>query len=437
VAIKRKQHLNSSQEAQREVAPLFLHSIGQLVTMRLDAYFGPRRGKALNEIGLIEEGAVLISGGKIVAVGTTRELLRDPWLKKNRKHVAELDCTGKVVIPGFVDSHTHPVFAAPRLVDFEKRITGANYEEIATAGGGIRSSIAGVREASQRELGDRVLDVLHELQAYGTTTVEAKSGYGLSPESELKSLLAIRDAARQWSGTVIATLLGAHVPPPEHKSNPEKYVELICEKMIPEVARKRLAKYVDVFVDRGAFTLAQCERIFESASQHGLEVRAHVCQLTPSKLESLLRFNPASLDHMDFVTDEDVSALSRLECVATLVPGANYFLATDAYPPARRLIDRGVAVALATDYNPGSSPTASMPMVMSIACTQMKVTPAEALAASTINGAFALGLGERKGSIEAGKDADLAIFQLDDYREIAYWFGANHCVGTVIAGEIA
>ena len=433
----KKKRVSSKTEARRVAAPLFLHSIGQLVTMSVDGASGPRRGSALGEIGVIEDGALLVSGGKIVAVGTTKQMLRDGWLKKNRTRVAELDCSGKVVIPGFVDSHTHPIFAAPRLVDFEKRITGASYEEIAAAGGGIRASINGVRRASQRELSEQALNAFREMQAYGTTTVEAKSGYGLDAKSEMKSLLAIRDAAQAWPGTVISTLLGAHVPPPEHREDPEKYVEIICEEMIPETARRKLAKYVDAFIDRGAFTLEQSERIFDVARKHGLKVRAHVCQLTPLKLGTLMRFEPASLDHMDHVSDEDVQALCETDSVATLVPGANYFLATKAYPPARKLIDSGVAVALATDYNPGSSPTASMPMTMSIACTQMKMSPAEALAASTINGAFALGLGEQKGSVEPGKDADLAIFQLDDYREIAYWFGANHCVGTVIAGEVA
>ncbi|MDT8067765.1 MAG: imidazolonepropionase [Terriglobia bacterium] len=420
--------------AQKIAAPVLLHSIAQLVTLQLPAYFGPRRGKALGEIGLIRDGAVLISGGKIASVGTTREMHRDAWLKKHSKEVVEVDCRGKIVIPGFVDSHTHPVFVAPRLVDFEKRIEGATYAEIAEAGGGIRSSIEGVRSASKKELCKKVLDAFREMAAYGTTTIEAKSGYGLSHESEIKSLEAIHDAAKQWPGTVVSTFLGAHVPPPEHKADPDRYVEELIEKTIPEVARRKLAKYADVFCEHNAFTLAQTERILEAAVKHGLEVRAHVCQLTRSELEPFLRFRPASFDHMDFVSDDDVAILAKQDTIATLVPGANYFLATGQYPPARKLIDSGVPVALATDYNPGTSPTASMPMVLSIACTQMKMTPAETLAAAGINGAYALGLGDRKGSIEPGKDADLAIFQLDDYREIAYWFGANHCVGTMISG---
>ena len=418
-------------------SPLLLHSISQLVTMHLPAHFGPRRGKNLGEIGLIEDGALFISGGKIVSVGTTREMHRDKWLKQHGKSVVELDCRGKVVVPGFVDSHTHPIFAKPRLIDFEKRIQGATYAEIAEAGGGIRSSIDGVRQASRKELADIALDAFREMAAYGTTTVEAKSGYGLSHDSEIKSLEAIRAAANQWPGTVVPTFLGAHVPPPEHKKDPDRYVESIIDEMIPEISKKGLAKYVDVFCEHGAFTPEQTELILEAAVANQLEVRVHVCQLSHSSLQPLLRFRPASFDHMDFVSDDDIQALAKQDTVATFVPGANYFLATKNYPPARKLIDAGVPVALATDYNPGSSPTASMPMILSIACTQMKMTPAEALAASTINGAHALGLAETKGSLEPGKDADLAIFQLEDYREIAYWFGANHCVGTMMSGAWA
>lgn len=418
----------------RTNAPILLHSITQLVTLQLPGYFGPRRGRALGEIGLIRDGAVLISGGKIVSVGSTREMHRDSWVKKHGNEIVEVDCRGKVVVPGFVDSHTHPVFVAPRLVDFEKRIEGAKYAEIAEAGGGIRSSIEGVRSASKKALCEKVLAAFCEMASYGTTTVEAKSGYGLSHQSEIKSLEAIRDAAKRWPGTVVATFLGAHVPPPEHRADPDRYVEELIERTIPEVAKRKLAKYVDVFCEHNAFNPGQTERILEAAVSHGLEVRAHVCQLTKAELEPFLRFRPASFDHMDFVSDDDVAILAKQDTVATLVPGANYFLATGQYPPARKLIEAGVPVALATDYNPGTSPTASMPMVLSLACTQMKMSPAEALAASTINGAFALGLEDLKGTIEPGKDADLAVFQVEDYHEIAYWFGTNHCVGTLISG---
>jgi imidazolonepropionase len=414
--------------------PLLLINIGQLLTLRSEKP-GPRRGRNLGELGVIEDGAVLCLGGKIVSVGKTKGALRDPWFKKNRKKMVEIDCEGQVVLPGFVDSHTHPVFVAPRLVDFEKRISGATYEQIAEAGGGIRSSIEGVRKTGKRALAAKVLDALHEMADLGTTTVEAKSGYGLSVDAELKSLEAIREAARQWPGTVVATLLGAHVVPPEFRGRAEVYVRLVCEQMIPQAAKRRLAQFVDVFTERGAFSSEQTQAIFTAAAAHGLGVRAHVCQLSPTAIGPLLSFNPASFDHMDHVNEDDLKLLAARETVATLVPGANYFLGLGKYPPARKLIDSGVAVALATDYNPGSSPTPSMPFVMSLACTHMKMSPAEAIAATTINGAWALQLQNRKGSIEPGKDADLAMFEVEDYREIAYWFASNRCALAVMNGE--
>ena len=416
-------------------SPLLLTNIGQLLTL-CSAMDGPRRGASLSELGIIDNAAVLCLGGKIVSVGTTKDALRDPWLKKNRKKVTEIDCAGKVVLPGFVDSHTHPVFVGPRLVDFEKRIEGASYEEIAAAGGGIRSSVEGVRAAGKRVLAEQVLRVLRDMAVHGTTTVEAKSGYGLTVESELKSLEAIRDAASGWPGTVVGTLLGAHVVPKEFVGRSQKYVETVCKEMIPQAAKRKLARFVDVFCDRGAFTAAETERIFEAAAQHGLSVRAHVGQLTETPLEPFLRFNPASFDHMDHVSEDDIAQLARHDTVATLVPGANYFLGLKEYPRARRLIDAGVPVALATDYNPGTSPTLSMPMAMSLACTHMKMLPAEALAAATVNGAWALRVADRKGTIEPGKDADFAVFAVEDYREIPYWFGANRCAMTVMRGEV-
>ena len=414
-----------------------LINIGQLVTLR-SAQTGPRRGTSLSELDIVENAAVLSLGGKIVSVGTAKDALRDPWLKKNRKKVTEIDCGGRVVLPGFVDSHTHPVFMEPRLVDFEKRIAGAGYEEIAAAGGGIRSSLDGVRKASKVTLTQRVLDALRDLAKHGTTTVEAKSGYGLNLESELKSLEAIRAAAKQWPGMVVPTFLGAHVVPPEYRGRSQNYVDIICKEMIPAVAKRKLAKFVDVFCDRGAFSEIECSRIFGAALEHGLAIRGHVGQLSYPKegfIESTLECcQPASLDHMDHVRDDEVAVLAKSDTVVTLVPGANYFLGLEKYPPARKFIDSGVAVALATDYNPGTSPTISMSMAMSLACTHMKMSPAEAIAAATINGAFALGLDDRKGSVEPGKDADMAVFDARNYKEIPYWFGVNRCMQTIIGG---
>src|SRR5581483_737907 len=434
-------------------------NIRQLLTLR-----GParaRRGAALRELAIVEDAVVLCADGKIVSVGTRAEAKRDAWLKQvdrtverqkgrraakaqgartsapaRQQQVRELDCGGGVMLPGFVDAHTHPAFVAPRLADFEKRIAGASYEEIAAAGGGIRSSVEGVRKASRSALVEKIRDALARMAAQGTTTLEAKSGYGLSVEAEIKSLEAIRDAARSWPGTMVSTLLGAHVVPHEFKDRADEYVRVVQEEMIPAVAKRKLAQFVDVFVERGAFTLEQAGRICAAAIRHGLRVRAHVGQLTHTTIAALLALRPASLDHLVHIDEADIRELALSETVATLVPGSNYFLGLREYPPARKLIDAGAAVALATDYNPGTSPTVSMPMVLSVACTQMRMSPEEAIAAATINGAASLGLAERKGSVEPGKDADLALFAVQDYREIPYWFGENLCTGVVIGGEI-
>jgi imidazolonepropionase len=445
---------------------IFLTHAAQLLTLR-GSGLASRRGPQMSDLGIISDGAVLIDGKTIVAAGPTDEVAKHDLLRDSAE---EIDCRGKIVLPGFVDSHTHPVFTAPRLVDFEKRIAGANYEEIAAAGGGIRASLRGVRESSREQLTSHVLGALDEMASYGTTTVEAKSGYGLSFEAEIKSLEAIRDAARQWEGTVVPTLLGAHVVAPEYRENPEEYVRIVCEEMIPAVSRGGLkpakgkkggdsgapdgiplqmrrrvaesvdqlsgglAEFVDVFCERGAFTVQQSQRILRAAVDHGFGVRAHVCQLTPAELAPLLAFHPASLDHMDFVSDADLTPLAQSDTVATLLPAANYFLGLKSFPPARKLIDAGVAVAIATDYNPGTAPTPSMPFVLSAACTHMKMSPAEAITAATYNGACALRLQATKGSLEPGKDADIAVFDASDYRELAYWFGVNRCWGTVLKG---
>jgi len=235
---------------------------------------------------------------------------------------------------------------------------------------------------------------------------------------------------------VIATLLGAHVVPREFRGRSQKYVEIVCKEMIPQVARQKLAQFVDVFCDRGAFSAAETEIIFQAGVQHGMSVRAHMGQLSETQFGELLRFNPASLDHLDHVSDQDIGRLAQSDTVATFVPGANYFLGLERYPAARKFIAAGVPVALATDYNPGSSPTASMPFVMSLACTHMKMTPAEAVVAATLNGACALRVQDRKGSIEPGKDADMAMFEIEDYREICYWFASNRCAATISNGTL-
>ncbi len=273
------------------------------------------------------------------------------------------------------------------------------------------------------------------MSAHGTTTVEAKSGYGLSVESELKSLDAIHEAAKHWPGTVVPTLLGAHVVPPEFCDNPDEYVRIVCEEMIPVAAQRKLAGYVDVFCERGAFTVNQSIRILGAVVANGLKTRIHVGQLTHTDLNHFAEFNCASYDHMDYVSDADIAWLAKTDTVATLLPAANFFLGLSTFPPARKLIDAGVAVALATDYNPGTSPTTSIPFVFSVASTHMKMSPAEVITAATINAACALGLQKKKGSLEPGKDADIAIFDAQDYRELPYWFGVNRCWKTILQGR--
>lgn len=413
---------------------LLLANIGQLVTLR--GANAARRGSALGEIGVVEDAAVLCAGGKIVAAGPQGAVLDDPWLKKNRRKVQELDCQRRVVLPGLIDCHTHPVFAEPRLVDFEKRIGGAGYEEIAAAGGGIRSSVAAVRRSSRERLSGKVLAALNAMLKQGTSVVEAKSGYGLTTEDEIKSLEAIRDAARLWPGEVQATLLAAHVVPAEFKNREDDYVKLVCDEIIPLAAKRKLARYVDMFCERGAFTPEQCLKILLAATKNGLDTRAHLEQFTPAPLLLFLGSNPASLDHMDCVSPGEIAVLSGADTIVVLLPGANYFLGHNKFPPAREMIDAGVPLALATDYNPGTSPTPSMPFVISLACTHMKMTPAEAISAATINAACALRLQDRKGSLEAGKDADMAVFDVKDYREIAYWFAWDRCVEMVVAGRV-
>jgi imidazolonepropionase len=414
---------------------LVLTNIGQL---GLAMCGSPARGEDLRALEFIENATLLISNGKITGFIETGEMYDMPGFEEAAEHAGQvIDCGGRLVLPGFLDGHTHPIFSSPRLIDFEKRIVGATYEEISAAGGGIRSSVDGVRKASEEELAANALQAFNEMLAHGTTAVEAKSGYGLSTDAELKSLEAISLAAKRWKGNVVPTLLGAHVVPKEHQKSRGKYVDEICQKMIPTAARRKLAQYVDVFVEQSAFTLDEAIRIFEAATTNDLEVRAHVCQLSPGKIKPLLRFEPASLDHMDHCDAAEVAALAKTDTIATLVPGANYFLGLKQYPDARKLIDQGVAVALATDYNPGTSPTLNMQMVLSLACTQMKMTPKEAIIAATVNGAYSLGYGHSKGRIEPMADADIAIFDCEDYRELPYWFGSNHCWMTIVGGEVA
>ena len=411
---------------------LLLTNCSQLVTLRGPA---PRRGKALANAGIIRDGAVLIENGKFAAVGPRTEIEALPEALAAEK----LDAGGRIALPGFVDSHTHLVFAASRAEEHEMRIAGASYEEIMREGGGILSSVKRLRAATEESLQQRALAALQQFAAHGTTTVEAKSGYGLDAASELKTLRIHRELKRAQPLDIVSTFLGAHVVPPEYRrrgKNADDYVELVAQELIPEVAREGLAEYCDVFCDRGAFTVKQARRILTAGRACGLQPRLHAEQLARTGATQLgVELHAASCDHLEKINRADIRALAKSDTVATLLPGCCFHLGLARYAPARELIEAGAIVGLATDYNPGTSPTLSMPMILSLACTQMRMTPAEALGAATINAAYSLGRQKQTGSIEVGKLADLAVFDLDDYREIPYYFGVHHCRLTLKRGK--
>jgi imidazolonepropionase len=411
---------------------LLLAGCKQLVTLAGPA---PRRGRALREIELVEDGAVLIRDGRILSAGPRARVEKQAAARRARR----MDLGGRVVTPGLVDAHTHLVFAASRAAEYEQRIAGASYEEIAKAGGGILSSVRALRAASDDHLAGTARARLARMAAHGTTTVEAKTGYGLDFENELRTLNLLRRLGKSQPVEIVPTLLAAHVVPPEyrHPGGADEYVDRIVRLILPAAALEGLAEYCDVFVERGAFSVGQARRIIAAARALGLKPRLHAEQLARTGGARLaVEVEAASVDHLDFVNSADIRALARSEAACVLLPGCSFHLGLARYAPARKLIEAGAIIALATDCNPGTSPTLSLPMAMSLACTQMRLTPAEALAACTINAAYSLGRHARIGSIEPGKDADLAVFDVGDYQEIPYYFGVNHCVMTLKRGNL-
>ena len=402
----------------------------QLLTLRGSV---PRRGKNLSDLGIIRDGAILVHNDRITAVGSRRRIEKLPAARKTEK----LDLHGKVVLPGFVDSHTHLIFPRSRADEYEDRIAGATYEQIARKGGGIRSTVKYCRSASVDALKTRALANLDIFAANGTTTIESKSGYGLDWKSELKILLLLATLHQEHPLDIHRTFLGAHVVPQEFRARPEKYVDLLVERWIPTVAITGLAEFCDVFCDRGAFTVAQSRRILMAGRAGGLVPRIHAEQLANTGASRLaIEVSAASADHLEKLNANDIRALGLSNVVCTLLPGCCFHLGLAHYAPARQLIEAGAILGLATDFNPGTSPTLSMPMILSLACTQMRMTPAEAITAATINPAYSLRVHDRVGSIEVGKFADLAAFDVADYREIPYYFGVNLCSMTMKRGAI-
>jgi len=396
----------------------------------------PRRGSSLSKLGLVSDGALLVRDGRIAAVGTRAEI----EAHKEARRAEKLDVGGRVVLPGFVDSHTHLIHAASRAEEYELKIQGASYEEIARKGGGILNSVKKLRAATAEALKARARAALEEFASYGTTTVEAKSGYGLDVASELKILRLQRELQNEQRLEIVSTFLGAHVVPAEFRnkpSGPDRYIALLLEQMLPEIVNEDLAEFCDVFCDRGAFTRAQAQRILSEAQEHGLAPRLHAEQLSRTGATQLgVALGAASCDHLEQVNGSDIRALAKSDTVATLLPGCDFHLGWKEYAPARKLIEAGAVVALATDYNPGTSPAMSMPMILSLACSELRMTPAEAIVAATINAAYGLKRASQIGSLEPGKQADLAVFEVEDYREIPYYFGMQRCWMTMKKGEI-
>jgi imidazolonepropionase len=412
---------------------LLITGVSQLLTLRGPI---PRRDDSLSDLAIIKDGALLLRDGEILSVGPRKKIEASPAARRAEK----LDLGGRVVLPGFVDSHTHLIHAASRAEGYELKIQGVSYEEIARKGGGILNSVKKLRAATAQALKIRAQAALQEFASYGTTTIEAKSGYGLDVANELKILSLHKELSAEQPLEIVSTFLGAHVIPAEFrasKTGPEKYILLLIEQLLPEVATEKLAEFCDVFCDRGAFTREQSEHILQEGQSHGLTPRLHAEQLSHTGATQLaVQLGAASCDHLEQITDSDISALAASTTVATLLPGCDFHLGWKQYAPARKLIDAGAIVALATDFNPGTSPTVSMPMILSLACTQLRMTPAEAIVAATSNAAFALRREQRIGSLEPGKQADLAVFDVEDYREIPYYFGMNRCYMTIKRGEI-
>ena len=393
-------------------------NIGQLITLA-----GPARGRVraeLRELGILQSAGLLIEDGHIAAVGTDAEIrARIP------AGATVIDAQGRCVTPGFVDAHTHLVFAGNRADEYEKRIAGATYQEIAAAGGGILRTVRLTREATEEELLASARRHRNWMLRGGTTTIEAKSGYGLDHDTELKMLRVIARLNDEGPARIIPTLLAAHTVPPEFAYCRAEYVRWIADELIPEVAAAGLARYCDAFCDDHAFTADETRVVMESAKRHGLGLRLHAEQFRPGTGAALAaELGAATADHLETVTEEALLQLQKSGVQPVLLPGSVFALSRTQYPPARKMVDAGLAIVLATDFNPGSSPVASMPFMLSLACLQMRLTPAEALTAATINAAYSLGLGHEIGSLETGKRADFLIHEFTDYRELAYFVAA-------------
>ena len=415
---------------------LFVHSAAQLCVIPPQDN-GPQRGARLGELGLIEDGAVAIAEGRVVATGPTRELA-------SKVHASrEIDARGKVVCPGFVDPHTHLVWMGDRAAEFEQRIAGATYMEIMAAGGGIMSTVRATRDASVDELVAAMRPRLDRMLAHGATTVEVKTGYGLETGAELRQLAAIVALDRSHPVTLIPTFLGAHAVPAEYKGRADVYVDMVIREMLPAVAEKSRAlglarlPFCDVFCEDGAFDLAQSRRILEAAQVLGFPLKIHVDEFAALGGTRLaVDLGATSADHLVTTPPEEIAALGASDTVAVSLPCTPFGLGHRDYTPARALLEAGAALALASDCNPGTAWNESLPFVIALACRTLRLTPAQALVAATLNAACALGLGDRVGSLAPGYAGDVLILDVPDYRHLGYRFGTNPVMTIVKGGKV-
>ncbi|GED26563.1 imidazolonepropionase [Brevibacillus agri] len=408
--------------------PVWIRHASQLATLA-GGSSAPVTGARMNELAIIEDGSVWLENGVIERVGTDDELAS---VYRERAHEADvIDATGKLVTPGLIDPHTHLVHAGTRQNEFNMRLNGATYMEIMNNGGGIHATTAATRQATHEELYAESKRRLDQFLLHGVTTVEAKSGYGLTLEDELKQLEVAKKLHEEHPVDLVSTFMGAHAVPREYKETPDAFVDLVIEQMIPEVARRKLAVFNDVFCERGVFTPEQSRRILEAGMRHGLLPKIHADEIEPYEgAELAASLGAVSADHLLRASDRGIELMAEAGVIAVLLPGTAFFLMAES-ANGRKMIDRGVAVAISTDCNPGSSPTVSLPLMMNLGCLKMGMTPAEVLTAATINAAHAIRCAHEVGSIEVGKKADIAIFDVPDFMTLQYRYGVNH-VDTVI-----
>jgi imidazolonepropionase len=416
---------------------ILIRNIKELIHARHDA---PQKvgGADMANLPTIKNAFVFIEDGLIRGFGSMEDFSGSEFLKySGHSDVQQIDATGKMVFPAFCDSHTHLVYAGSREIEYIDKIRGLSYEEIAKRGGGILNSARRLQEASELELIEQALERLDEIRMLGTGAVEIKSGYGLTTESELKMLRVIRKLKDLSPVTIKATFLGAHAVPAEYKKNQGEYVDLIINEMIPQVAGEELADYIDVFCDRGFFTPEETDRILMAGMKHGLQPKIHANELDFSGgIQVGVKYNALSVDHLEFTGDEEISALLESDTMPTLLPGAAFFLGME-YPPARKMIDAGLPLALASDYNPGSSPSGNMQLIMAMGAILLRMVPEEIIHAVTLNGAYAMGVQDELGSITLGKKANLFITRrIPTYAFMPYAYGSNKVETVILNGKV-